>query len=49
MNREELAAAYAAPSRYYHNLAHVEDCLAALVQVSGLSAHERDILTEAIW
>ncbi|MBR1088165.1 phosphohydrolase [Bradyrhizobium manausense] len=49
MTREELAAAYAAPGRHYHNLAHIEDCLAALVQVPGLSAHERDILTEAIW
>jgi predicted metal-dependent HD superfamily phosphohydrolase len=49
MNREELAAAYAAPSRHYHNLAHIEDCLAALAQVEGLSAHERELLSEAIW
>ncbi|MBR0830720.1 phosphohydrolase [Bradyrhizobium manausense] len=49
MTREELSAAYAAPGRHYHNLAHIEDCLAALAQVEGLSAVERDILTEAIW
>ena len=49
MNREELAAAYAAPGRHYHNLAHIEDCLAALAQVEGLSAHERELLSEAIW
>ena len=49
MNREELAAAYAASGRHYHNLAHIEDCLAALAQVDGLSAHEREVLSEAIW
>ncbi|MCP3385200.1 MULTISPECIES: phosphohydrolase [unclassified Bradyrhizobium] len=49
MDREELAVAYAAPGRHYHNLAHIEDCLAALAQVEGLSAHEREVLSEAIW
>jgi predicted metal-dependent HD superfamily phosphohydrolase len=49
MNREELAAAYAAPGRHYHNLSHIEDCLAALARVEGLSAAEREILSEAIW
>ncbi|WP_280707489.1 phosphohydrolase [Bradyrhizobium sp. BR13661] len=49
MNREELSAAYAAPGRHYHNLAHIEDCLGLLAGVDGLSAHERDILSEAIW
>jgi predicted metal-dependent HD superfamily phosphohydrolase len=49
MNRDELIAAYSAPSRHYHNLAHIEDCLAALARVENLSAQERDILTEAIW
>ncbi|MGW1420543.1 HD domain-containing protein [Bradyrhizobium manausense] len=49
MNREELAAAYAAPGRHYHNSAHIEDCLAALARVGGLSPHERETLTEAIW
>ncbi|MBR0838294.1 phosphohydrolase [Bradyrhizobium manausense] len=49
MDREELVAAYTAPGRHYHNLAHIEDCLAALAQVNGLSSLEREILTEAIW
>jgi predicted metal-dependent HD superfamily phosphohydrolase len=49
MNRDELTAEYTAPGRHYHNLAHVEDCLAALARVKNLSAAEREILTEAIW
>lgn len=49
MTREQLVAAYAAPGRHYHNLAHIEDCLAALARIDKLSARERDILSEAIW
>src|ERR1043166_9068049 len=49
MNREELAAAYTAPGRHYHNLAHIEDCLAALVRMDNLSAAEREILSGAVW
>ncbi|QOZ51241.1 phosphohydrolase [Bradyrhizobium sp. CCBAU 53338] len=49
MTREELVAAYMAPGRHYHNLAHIEDCLAALAQLDGLSGRERETLTEAIW
>ena len=49
MNREQLAAAYTAPGRHYHNLAHIEDCLAALARVENLSTAEREILSEAIW
>jgi len=49
MTRDDLIAAYAAPNRHYHNLAHIEDCLAQLAQVDELSAAEREILTEAIW
>jgi len=49
MTRENLVAAYGAPGRHYHNLAHVEDCLATLAEVEGLSAHEREVLSEAIW
>jgi len=48
MNREQLIAAYTAPGRHYHNLAHIEDCLDALARVD-LSAAEREILSEAIW
>ncbi|PDT73637.1 phosphohydrolase [Bradyrhizobium sp. C9] len=49
MTREELVAAYTAPGRLYHNLAHIEDCLAALARVDGLTVAEREILSEAIW
>jgi predicted metal-dependent HD superfamily phosphohydrolase len=49
MNREVLVAAYTAPGRHYHNLTHIEDCLGALARVDGLSALEREILSEAIW
>jgi predicted metal-dependent HD superfamily phosphohydrolase len=49
MNREELGAAYTAPSRHYHNLAHIEDCLGALARVENLSSLEREILSAAIW
>ena len=49
MTRQELIAAYTAPGRHYHNLAHIEDCLAALARIDNLSAREREILTEAIW
>ena len=49
MTRDDLIAAYAAPNRHYHNLAHIEDCLDQLAGIDGLSAAEREILTEAIW
>jgi predicted metal-dependent HD superfamily phosphohydrolase len=49
MNREQLIAAYTAPGRHYHNLTHIEDCLAALARVENLSTIEREILSEAIW
>ncbi len=49
MNHDDLVAAYAAPNRYYHNLAHIEDCLGVLAGVGDLSAADREILTEAIW
>ena len=49
MTRDDLIAAYAAPHRHYHNLAHIEDCLDKLARIDGLSAAEQEILTEAIW
>ena len=49
MNRDDLVAAYTAPCRHYHNLAHIEDCLGALARVDNLSALDREILSEAIW
>ena len=49
MTRDDLAAAYTAPDRFYHNLTHIEDCLGLLAGVDDLPARDRDILTEAIW
>ena len=49
MTHDDLVAAYSAPNRFYHNLTHIEDCLAALAGIDALSARDRDILTEAIW
>jgi predicted metal-dependent HD superfamily phosphohydrolase len=49
MNREQLVAAYTTPGRHYHNLTHIEDCLAALARVENLSPLDREILSEAIW
>ena len=49
MTREDLIAAYTAPGRHYHNLAHIEDCLALLARIENLSERDHDILSEAIW
>ncbi|MGA7807842.1 phosphohydrolase [Bradyrhizobium sp.] len=49
MTRAVLMATYTAPGRYYHDLAHIEDCLAVLAGVGDLSTAEHEILTEAIW
>lgn len=44
-----LEAAYAQPHRRYHARAHIEDCLAKLAGVDGLTAGERRCLEHAIW
>ena len=49
MTRDALIQAYSASGRYYHDLTHIEDCLANLDRVAGLSARDREILTQAIW
>ena len=49
MTHDEMIAAYAAPTRHYHNLRHIEDCLAALARVSGLTDRDRKTLFHAIW
>jgi predicted metal-dependent HD superfamily phosphohydrolase len=49
MDQDALIAAYTAPGRHYHNLAHIQDCLAALARVDGLSETEHETLSEAIW
>lgn len=45
----KLEAAYAEPHRRYHTRAHIEDCLAELNALEGLSGPERRLLTWAIW
>jgi predicted metal-dependent HD superfamily phosphohydrolase len=49
MTTDDMAQTYSAPGRHYHNLRHIEDCLAALDGVAGLSARDREVLTAAIW
>jgi len=49
MTRDDMVQAYSAEGRHYHNLRHIEDCLAMLDGVAGLSERDRDLLTEAIW
>jgi len=44
-----LTARYAEPHRRYHDLAHIEACLADLAAAEGLSDLERRILEFAIW
>jgi len=38
MTRDEMIETYSAPGRHYHDLTHIEDCLAKLNRVAGLSA-----------
>ncbi|CAN7584227.1 phosphohydrolase [Bradyrhizobium sp. LjRoot220] len=49
MANDALIAAYSAPGRHYHDLAHIEDCLEKLSSVDSLGAAERDLLVQAIW
>ncbi|CAL77965.1 conserved hypothetical protein; Predicted HD phosphohydrolase [Bradyrhizobium sp. ORS 278] len=49
MTRDDLIAAYSAAGRHYHDLSHIEECLARLDTVTGLSARDREILSLAIW
>ena len=49
MSNDALIAAYSAPDRHYHDLAHIEDCLDLLSSVDNLSVAERDLLLHAIW
>jgi predicted metal-dependent HD superfamily phosphohydrolase len=49
MTRDEMIQAYSSAGRHYHDLAHIEDCLAKLDRVASLSARDREILEHAIW
>jgi predicted metal-dependent HD superfamily phosphohydrolase len=45
---DELLRAYSSPGRYYHNLAHVEDCLSVFDRASSLALHPQEVEL-AIW
>lgn len=45
---EELLRAYSASDRFYHNLTHIEDCLAVFDQTKALAAHAEEVEL-AIW
>lgn len=45
----QLQTAYQEPHRRYHGLAHIEDCLARLAGVEGLTPEERRMLELALW
>jgi predicted metal-dependent HD superfamily phosphohydrolase len=45
---DAVLAAYAAPERTYHGLAHLSDCLAQLDQAATAGAH-RDLVEAALW
>ena len=45
---EELISAYSSPDRFYHNLAHVEDCLFYFDQTEFLALHPGEVEL-AIW
>ena len=42
----ELMHAYSSPERYYHSLAHIQDCLSSFDQTRSLAAHPEEL---AIW
>ena len=45
---EELIRAYSSADRFYHNLAHVEDCLSMFDQTKFLTSHPEEVEL-AIW
>lgn len=45
---DELIQAYSSIDRFYHNLAHIEDCLAIFDQTKSLAAHPEEV-EPAIW
>ena len=49
MTHDDLVEAYSAAGRHYHDLRHVQDCLARLDRVADLGVRAREILTLAIW
>jgi predicted metal-dependent HD superfamily phosphohydrolase len=45
---DELVRAYSAADRFYHNLTHIEDCLAVFTRTSSLAVHPEEVEL-AIW
>jgi len=45
---EQVLPYYSSPSRHYHTIGHIEDCLRQLDSIEGLGGGERDILTQAL-
>jgi predicted metal-dependent HD superfamily phosphohydrolase len=45
---DELIRAYSSPDRFYHTLAHIEDCLHIFHQTKSLAAHPEEVEL-AIW
>lgn len=47
--RQDLIARYGEPHRRYHTMTHIEDCLVQVEASTDLTAHQRDLLTDAVW
>jgi|SRR5688572_28112008 len=45
---DELTRVYSSPDRFYHNLAHIQDCLSVFDQAKSLAAHPGEVEL-AIW
>jgi len=45
---DELVNAYSSPDRFYHNLAHIQDCLAIFDLTKSLAVHPEEVEL-AIW
>jgi len=45
---DELIQAYSSPERFYHNLVHIEDCLALFDRTNALAIHPEEVEL-AIW
>ena len=45
---DELIKAYSSPGRFYHTLAHIEDCLSVFDQTKSLAFHPTE-MELAIW
>lgn len=44
-----LSTLYAQSHRFYHNINHINDCLAELEQIPNISHNDRVVIEKAIW